>query len=161
MLDSILVYALLFVFEAVLPMEMDLSVGAQPGASQQGAELIVTAEGSIAERYYLVAEGRGEGYVRDSDGNRLFAFEALRRYAHLYAVFPSEAELKPSIVDLWPVLNGFTDPRGGAAQVLRGAQHPEAGELGEIGVQYIGSEYYLELKEHGKVLIVRTGSTSE
>ncbi len=151
----VIVYALLLVFEAVLPLEQGLDRYSQDRSAPVSTEVLVLHDGQIAERYYLTAEGRRQGYVGDEDCNRLFAFETLQRASHMYVVYPIPPDEGPKILDLGPVLEQFRDPRTVSRQVLRGAQHPEAGELGAIGIERIGSEYYVELHEHGRVLVVR------
>ncbi|TVR89221.1 MAG: hypothetical protein EA428_10890 [Spirochaetaceae bacterium] len=151
----VIVYALLLVFEALLPLEQSIDRYLQDQAAPVSTEVLVLRDGQIAERYYLTAEGRRQGFAGDLDSNRLFAFETLQRSAHMYVVYPMPLDEGPKIFDLGPVLEQFRDPRAVSRQVLRGALHPEAGELGTIGIERIGSEYYVELHEHGKVLVVR------
>lgn len=159
----VIVYALLLVFEAVLPLEQDVNQNAQGVTARDpvSAAVLMIHQGQIAERYYLTAEGRRSGYVADEENNLLFAFEALQRLAHMYVIYPSSLndsmspDVPPIIVDLGPVLEQFRDPRSVTRQLLSGALHPEHGELGTIGIERIGSEYYVELHEHGQVLVVR------
>jgi len=155
----VIVYALLLIFEVVLPLEQGPVPHSEDHTALVPAEVLVLSEGRIAERYYLTVEGRTRGYVDDADRNRLFAFETLQRAAHMYVVYPvlpeDGTDQAPQIIDLGPMLGQFSDPRSISRQVLRGAQHPETGDLGNIGIERIGSEYYFELHDHGQVLVVR------
>ena len=85
----VIVYALLLVFEAVLPLEQGLEQYSQDQSVPESAEVLVIRDGQIRERYYLTVEGRRSGYVGDVDCNRLFAFETLQRSAHMYVVYPT------------------------------------------------------------------------
>jgi hypothetical protein len=155
----VIVYALLFIFEGILPLEQGPVPHSEDHNALVPAEVLVLSEGRIAERYYLTVEARTRGYVDDADRNQLFAFETLQRAAHMYVVYPvlleDGTDQAPQIIDLGPMLGQFSDPRSISQQVLRGAQHPATGALGDIGIERIGSEYYFELLDHGRVLVVR------
>jgi len=157
----VIVYALLLVFEALLPLEQGREQYSQEQPAPVPAEVLVISGGQITERYYLTAEGRRTGYVGDVDSNRLFAFETLQRSAHMYVVYPATPDDEPTIVDLGPVLEQFRDPRAISRQLLHGARHPQAGDLGSMSIERIGLEYYVELHEPGQVLVVRPPAVRE